>query len=92
MEIKYMVEPVLGLLCIWHHRVFAELLQDIRDEDRSKRILYGVNETIAKEYDRSLRNKFRMVFEYELPQYESKWQDRGYLKLNPKYNGRKLPT
>lgn len=71
---------------VWHHKLFSELLNEVPEEDARKVVLLGVNEKYPKEYDKSLETKFRMMYEYELAGYDSKWQDKGYCQTSCMYH------
>lgn len=79
--------PNVRIFDVWHHRLFKELLLDIPMKDRRKIVCYGVNEKYEKEFDGVLLEAgFNIMFEYELPLYESIWQAKNYCQSSCLYH------
>lgn len=77
------------LFNIWHERLFPELLEEVPLEERKHIVLYGVNEKYNKEPIPV--EGYEVVYEYDLPKYESKWQDRNYCQSSCLYHVYKHP-
>lgn len=60
---------------IWHSKLYDELYQDVPPDNLKDIVMFGVNEDYTKEYT---KNRYNVMFEYELPVYNSKLQQHGY--------------
>lgn len=64
------------LYSVWHHKLFDELIQVDRPENRDALVFYGVNPRYEKVYSRD--RGYNILWEHELPVYDPHWQERGY--------------
>jgi uncharacterized short protein YbdD (DUF466 family) len=69
---------------VWHHRLFDELLEDLSEEDKKAIVCFGVNEFYAKEFNPEFG--YNIMYEYDLPLYESIWQRQGYCQTTCMYH------
>jgi hypothetical protein len=74
----------MHLFSVWHHRLFDELLSDLSEEDRQAIVCFGVNEVYPKEYNPNFN--YNIMYEYNLPFYESNWQKHGYCQTSCMYH------
>jgi hypothetical protein len=68
------------LYSIWHNKLFDVLYDGIRKDVLDNIVMYGVNPAYTKEYNKE--RGYTILYEYELPVYEERWQNRGYCQTS----------
>jgi len=64
------------IFVVFHKKIFDECYENISQEDLDKYFtFFAVNESIQKEYT---KNKYKIINEWELPNYDPEFQLRGY--------------
>jgi hypothetical protein len=70
----------MHLYNVWHHRLYDELLSDLSEEDKQAIVCFGVNEAYPKLYNSAFN--YNIMYEFDLPFYESIWQQHGYCQTS----------
>ena len=69
---------------IWHNKLFDKCYKDLDEYSLSKVTMYDVNPKYTKFYTKE--KKYNIVREYELPQYNSLYQDTNYCQTSCLYH------
>jgi len=69
---------------IWHNKLFDKCYKDLDEYSLNKITMYDVNQKYQKVYNKE--KKYNIVREYELPQYNSLYQDTNYCQTSCLYH------
>lgn len=72
----------VSIFVVFHSNIYDELYEQLNDEDKRKIVMYGVNTKYKKNY-----NPIHVpIFEYDLPEYNSKFQEVGFDEASALYH------
>lgn len=67
---------------VFHSNLYDELYESLTPKDKSKLVMYGVNKKYPKKYNPS----HSPIFEYDLPEYRSDFQENGFNEASSLYH------
>jgi len=81
---SYRPSGKLEIYNVWHNKLFDDMYQELAPESLKQIIMYGVNVSIPKEYNRN--RGYNILYEYDLPDYNESLQRNGYCQTSAFYH------